>query len=128
MFLENEFFASARRASLRQERLGKSRLVLQLVDLALPLPRDGWRDQKALAPVTDRRLKELAEWQLAKFVMHLDPRRDAARHGNRVPTARRHGCPAAELIGRPRGRRPPRGVEAVQLAPVPDECVGIRAD
>ena len=45
MFLKNEPFPGARRASFRQERLGEARLVLQLVDLGLPLPRDGQRDE-----------------------------------------------------------------------------------
>ena len=57
MFLENEPFSGARRASSRQERLGEAGQVLQLIDLGLPLPRDGRRDEEALAAVADRRLE-----------------------------------------------------------------------
>ena len=117
MFLEDEPFSGARRAAARQERLGEAGLVLQLGDLRLPLPRDGRRDQEALAAVADRRLEELAERQLAELAVQLDPGRDAARHGDRIPAAHRHGRLAAEVVGRPRGRRAARGVQAVQLAP-----------
>src|SRR5439155_2201427 len=91
MFLEHEFFSGARRASSRQERLGEAGLVLQLVNLRLPLTRDGRRDEKALATIADRLLEELAERQLAELAVQLDPRRDAARYGNGIPAAHRHG-------------------------------------
>src|SRR5437879_2481146 len=123
MFLEYKPFSSARRASSRQERLGKTMLVLQLVDLGLPLPRDGRRDEEAVAAVADRLLEVLAERQLAELAVQLDPRRHAARHRDRVPAARWHGRLAAEVVGRPCGRRAPRGVQAVQLTPVPDKRV-----
>src|SRR4029453_5272804 len=101
MFLENEPFSGARRASSRQERLGKAGLVLQLVDLGLPLPRDGRRDQEALAAVADRLLEVFAERQLTELAVKFDPRRYGARDSDRIPAALRHGRLAAEVVRRP---------------------------
>src|SRR5438874_2859891 len=63
MFLEHELFSGASRASSRQERLAKTGLVLHIVDLRLPLPRDGRRAEEALATITDRPLEQLTERQ-----------------------------------------------------------------
>src|SRR5262249_14423461 len=69
VFLENKFFAGARRTSFRHKGLRKTRLVLQLIALGLPLPRDGRRDEKTLAAVADRLLEELSKRQLAQLAV-----------------------------------------------------------
>src|SRR5262249_31817912 len=128
VFLENKFFARARRTSFRHKGLRKTRLVLQLIDLGLPLPRDGRRDEKTLAAVADRLLEEFSKRQLAELAVKLDPRRYCSWHGHRIPAALRYRRLAAEVIGRPRTRRASRGVQAVELSPVPDEYIAIRTD
>src|SRR5262249_10524164 len=127
-FMETNFSAGGRRASSRKKRLGKTRLIFHLVNLGLPLPSDCRRDKKALATVADRRVKELSKRQLAELAVQLDPRRYCSWHGHRIPAALRHRRLAAEVIGRPPSRRASRGVQAVELSPVPDEHIGIRTD
>src|SRR5438552_4164496 len=115
MFLEHEFFSNTKRASSQQEHLSEAGLILQLINLRLPLTHDDRQDEKALATIADRLLEELAERQLAELAMQLDPRRDAARYDNDIPAAHQHDRLAAEVVERPRDGRASRGVQTVQL-------------
>ena len=88
-----------------------------------PLPRDGRRDQEAVA----RRSRiagsnRSANGSLPKRVDRSTQRRDRARHGDRVPAAQRHRRRAREAVGRPAGGRASRGVQAVQLLAVPHDA------
>ena len=123
-----ETLARLGRATVRQEVIGEAGLGLQLRNLFLPLPGDGRRDQEAIAAVADRALEQLLERQLAPALVHLHPRRNAAGHGDAVPAAHRHGLLAGEEFWRPGRGRAAGGVQAVQLAAVPEDGVGVRAD
>src|SRR5919197_4485202 len=92
------------RAAAGHERFGEARLCFQLGHLLRPLSGDRRRYEKALASVADRALEEALERYASPSAVQLNPRRDAARHGHRVPAAHRHGLLPAEIIQRP-GRR-----------------------
>src|SRR5688572_28712678 len=90
MALPAEPLAGTRRAAVRHERLGETRLALELANLLFPLARNGGRDEKAFASVLDRPLEQALERQLAKLRVQLHPGGNAPRHGHRVPAAHRH--------------------------------------
>ncbi len=124
----NELFRRQRRAAVRREGLAIARLRQQLAHLLLPLPMHRRRHQIAVGGVPDRRLEQVRERQLAELVRQRAPGGDDARHRHRVPAAARHGVFSLEVTGRHPLRRPPRGVQSVQLAVRPDQRKTVAAD
>jgi hypothetical protein len=67
-------------------------------------------------------------WHPPEAVRQLRPGRDGARNGHRFPIQLRNGVTPGEAGGRPSGRRTARGIQTVQLGPVPDDSEGVAAD
>jgi hypothetical protein len=124
----DEALARQRRAAMRREGFAIAGMRQQLVHLSLPLPMHGRRDEVAVGGVADRRLEQIGEGQAAEAVRQRAPRRDRARHCHRIPAAHGNGVSALEVRRRHFPRRAARGVEAVQLAPSPDQRECVAAD
>ena len=126
--LQHEALAVLGCAAARQEVLGEARLVLEDLDVCVPLALDDRRHRIAVFGVLDRRLQALLEGQAAELLVQRGPAGDAAGHRHRVPAAQRidAAMPALEVVDVPgRGRRA-RRIQAMQLLSVPDDREGIR--
>ena len=130
---EREALADLRRPAVRQERLGPAGLRREQRRRRQPLPLDDDRHRIAAFGDVDRRGEQIGEGELAETLRQRHPARDRAGHGDRVPAA--HGRPLrvaavflAEVLGRPRRRRPARGIEPMQLRSVPEDAERVRAE
>ncbi|CFN81455.1 Uncharacterised protein [Bordetella pertussis] len=110
------------------EGIAKAGVLHDRLGLVRPLARGDGRDQEAVARVVQGRLEQAGEIQLAEFARQRHPSRHGARHRHGVPAARGHGVMAREVFPRPGLRRPSRGIQAMQLASVPDDGEQIAAD
>ncbi|MNT34370.1 hypothetical protein D3C72_1703480 [compost metagenome] len=121
-------FAGLRRAALGQERVGKAGLGRQFGRLVGPLACDGGRHREAVFGIRDGGLEQLGEGQLAEAVRQGLPAGDLAGHGDGAPAGAGHGVSAVEVFGRPGGRRAAAGIQAMELAVVPDQGEHVAAD
>ena len=98
-------------------------------DLLVPLPRDGRRDEEAVARRSSMaRSKSFSNGSLPNLPCSSTQAETQPGTRDRVPAAHRHRLLAGEVVERPAGRRAAGGVQAVQLLAVPDDRVRVRAD
>ena len=114
-------------AATRHEGL-ETGVRLQVADGLGPLPGDDRAHGEAVARMADRIDEQVLEGQRAETLRQRRPARHLTRHGDRVPTPRRHGVHALEARGVPARGRAARGVEAVQPAALPHQREAVAAD
>ncbi len=109
------------RAADGHKGLGKAGLITQKPPAPRPKLGNDRADGETLFGIADRGLKEIGKGQLAETFGNLDPSRNGAGNGHGIPAVEGHGIETRKAFGCPALWRAARGVEAVQLVPVPQD-------